>query len=225
LPAAKGGFVRLQKIIDETYVYILSWTYWFCGDTGMIIFIVFSNEDLGLIRERNPAIFEKIFREYHNKIFNFLIIKTRGNTHVAEDLLSETFSAALVFAPRLADTKNIQGWLLRIANNKYIDYYRKQKIRKKYISPQPEDAYNMKHPEGALPDPILEKEKYLMLELALKNIPPDYARLIELKHLQDKTNREIAKLTGKTLSSVTSSLFRAKNKLKKELTKLIKDYL
>jgi RNA polymerase sigma-70 factor (ECF subfamily) len=217
--------MRLHKIIDVQCNYILSLTCWCYGNAAMMMFIIFSEEDLGLIRERNPVIFEKIFREYHIKIFNFLIIKTRGNTHAAEDLLSETFSAALVYAPKLAGVKNIQGWLIRIANNKFIDYYRKQKIRRKYISPQQDDQHNARLTAEETADPVLEREKHLMLELALKNIHPDYARLIELKHLQGKTNDELAQITGRTLSSVTSSLFRARKQLKKELVKLIKDYV
>ncbi len=196
----------------------------------MIIFIVFTNEDLGNIRRRDPMIFEKIFREYHSKIYNFLIIKTLGNTHAAEDLLSETFNSALVFAPKLSDARNIQGWLLRIANNKFIDYYRKQKVRKRYISSYHTEAGIADVPDarvaasGQPVDKILEKEKYLMLELALKSLNPEYAVLLELKYLKDKKNAEIARITGKSLSAVTSSLFRAKKQLKKVLSKLIKEY-
>lgn len=188
----------------------------------ILILIIFTDDDLPKIRARDPHVFEKIFKEYHGKIYNFLLIKTLGNSHTAEDLLSETFNAALIFAPKLSNAKNIQGWLIRIANNKFIDYYRKQKIRNKYLDSY--DAADVAQKDTSF-DTLFEQEKYLLLELALKNINPEYSRMISLKYLEHKNNNEIAKISSKTLSAVNSILFRAKKQLKKELSNLIKDYL
>jgi DNA-directed RNA polymerase specialized sigma24 family protein len=92
----------------------------------MILIIIITENDLKKIRERDPEIFTNIYNEYKKKIYNFIIIKTNGNTYAADEIFSETFYSALVSAPNIKNVDNILGWLLSIANRRLYDYISKE---------------------------------------------------------------------------------------------------
>lgn len=185
----------------------------------MIIFIIFYDEDLPRIRKRDPEVFEQIYREYSQKVYNFLIVKTNGNTHLAEEIFSDTFHSALKSAPGLKSVKALQSWLIQIANRRFIDYLRK-KYRDKPRSEVPQDLADCR---VDLTESIIAKDKVILLNTALNNINEDYRAILELKYIKHKTQKEIAQITGRSIPAVDSKIGRAKKALKAELKKIIKD--
>ena len=67
----------------------------------------FSKEDLEKIRKRDSTIFEKLYKLYKDKIFQYIYIKTNKNIQMTEDIMSETFYSAILSAPKLKSTKNM----------------------------------------------------------------------------------------------------------------------
>ena len=78
------------------------------------------------LKARDSETFEKLYREFSVPLFNFLLIKTKRNWAAAEDILSETFYSAFYSAPRIKNTINIRGWLMRIAVRRFKDYLKKE---------------------------------------------------------------------------------------------------
>ena len=69
-------------------------------------------------------------------------------------------------------------------------------------------------------DNIEDNEKVIMLDLAMNNIKPRYKKILELKYIEKKSQKDIAKLLNKSRSSVESLIYRAREELKKELKRL-----
>jgi RNA polymerase sigma-70 factor (ECF subfamily) len=186
---------------------------------GMMIFLFsFSDEELRKIKARDPLIFEKIFKDYYKAVYNFIIIKSKGNKAMAEEIFSDTFFSALQSAPNLRNPDKILQWLLQIANRRFIDY-----LRRKYKMKKNEDKNGLTddipYKDNSFEN-IENNEKAILLNIALENIKPEYKKILKLKYNENKTQREISEILGKTISSVESILFRARESLKKELKKM-----
>jgi RNA polymerase sigma-70 factor (ECF subfamily) len=65
----------------------------------------------------------------------------------------------------------------------------------------------------------MDNEKAIMLDLAMKNIKPKYRKILELKYIEKKSQKEIARLLNKSRSSIESLIYRAREKLKQEIKK------
>ena len=181
----------------------------------MFLILIWTEEDIIKINLRDPDTFEKVYKEYKTKLFNFLIIKTNGDNHIAEEILSDTIYSALISAPRLKEKDKIFPWLLSIAQRRFYDYLRKvykdKNLNKKIIE---NHKINENKKEKS------DNEKAIMLDLAMKNIKQKYRKLLELKYKENKSQKEIAKILNKSRSSVESLLYRAREELKKEVKKI-----
>ena len=68
--------------------------------------------------------------EYVDKLYTVALGKV-GDTHVAEDIVQETFLAALQTLAKGKEIENVWSWLLAILSNKHCDW-----LREKYNKPQ-----------------------------------------------------------------------------------------
>lgn len=189
----------------------------------MFFILILSDDDLLLIHSRDPAVFQKIFKEYNQQILNFLVVKTGGNTDAAEEIFSDTFHSAIISAPMLKDINKILSWLLKIANRRFIDFLRKKYRERKYTTGN--DDYHEVADDRDLTEKIVESEKVVMMNLAIENLTPKYSKLIQYKYREDKSIEEISKILGKSEKSVESLLYRARDHLKKELEKISRGLL
>ena len=158
---------------------------------------------------------EKVYKEYKTRLFNFLFIKANGNKHIAEEILSDTIYSALLSAPNVKNKDKIYHWLLNIAQKRFYDYLRKiykdKDLNKKI---QVDHKININNYE------IRDNEKVIMLDLAMKNINPKYRKVLELKYIEKRSQKEIARLLNKSRSSIENLTYRAREQLKKEAKKI-----
>ena len=185
----------------------------------MIIIIILTDEDLEKIKIRDPETFKKLYEEYGKKVFNFLLIKTNGDEIMAEELASQTFFCVLESAPKLKKAQGLQAWIFRIASRRFYDSLRKKYREKEYVEKNNEEAIS--HDNNM--EDLMLKEKVLMLNLALDKLDDDYKKVLQLKYNELKSQKEIAKILNRSISAVESLLFKARKKLKAELSKIAKD--
>jgi RNA polymerase sigma-70 factor (TIGR02943 family) len=69
---------------------------------------------------------ENWVKNYADYFYAYAFFKT-NNTEVAQDLVQDTFLAALRAKDGFKGDSNEKTWLMRILNNKIIDYYRAKK--------------------------------------------------------------------------------------------------
>lgn len=147
-----------------------------------------------------------IIDRYYDDIYRFCFYLT-GNETDSYDITQEVFIKFI----RYVDSyryKNLKGYLLIIARNLCYDYFRhkKDELGLEEISEfGKEDAR------------IRAKEERLLLEGALKNIPPKQREVIILKIYEELKFREIAKLLGCNISTVKSRYNLGLKNLGKEL--------
>ncbi len=72
-------------------------------------------------------IIEELFLEYKADVFGYLLSLTR-NPHTAEDLLSDTFLAALTGLHTYRGDASVKTWLFGISRNLWLQSLRKKRV-------------------------------------------------------------------------------------------------
>jgi RNA polymerase sigma-70 factor, ECF subfamily len=188
--------------------------------------MVWTEEDLIKIKRRDPGIFARIYEENRKQIYNFLLLKTNGNKDLCDDILSETFYYAIKNAPKLNDANKISSWLWQIANRRYYDILRKKYRDIKYfkINDKEHDPDRIAaNSETDAKDDEITEEQVLLTKIAMDIIKPQFKEVINLKYNDHMSQKEIAEKMDKSVSAVENLLFKARNALKKELKKLMRN--
>lgn len=186
-----------------------------------------SSYNIKQLKKRNKTAFTRLYREYKDKILNFILIKTGGNMHIAEDVFCETFHSALKSAPALKSTDNLNSWLLQIAARRLNDHYRKLFREKRYHH----DIYILKeHKIPALNHPSTDyddsqENKILSFKAAYKNLYSLYKSVLRMKYIENLTIKDISVILNKSCSSINSILERARASLRKKFIKLSDQYI
>lgn len=174
-----------------------------------------SKQDFKKLKNRNPEVFSRLYDSYKQEVFNYLMIKSKHNLQLTEEVFSATICSALESVVKLKNDNNLLQWLLRIANNKYNDYLRNIYRDKKIIDNVGSILINKS--QLPLNSDIEKKDRLKLLRIALKNIKPAYRRVIILKLIKSYTHQEIAQRINKSRDAVESLFQRAMNAIKKEL--------
>lgn len=186
----------------------------------MIYIIVFIDENLQKLQKRDSKAIENLYKEYKDKIFNFLIIKTNGNRDIVEEIFSDTFHSAIINLPKLKNADNLQAWLIQIASRRLNDYFRKDYREKKYL----EKIINQESYTDPVFETIEKRQEVVLLDMAMNNLKNSYKEVINLKYIEKKSLKEISKKLGKTIFSINNLLLRARAELNQEIKKILKEF-
>jgi RNA polymerase sigma factor (sigma-70 family) len=126
----------------------------------------------------------------------------------AEDVLQDTFLAALRAYPRVEDDHNLRGWLLTIAHRKAIDHHRARKRRATPVGDPPEVADTRMAPG--------RNESFGIWRL-VSTLPPKQRSAVALRFACDLPHREIAAALGTSEDAARRNVHEGIKRLRLEL--------
>jgi len=102
---------------------------------------------------------------------------------VAQDIVQETFVAALKSAAKFRGQSKVYTWLCSIANKKVSDFYRRQKRQTKY---ERQKALELEQPGVSVLAPDLgeSEDKHEAARQALFSLPVHYRQVLMLSILK-----------------------------------------
>lgn len=187
----------------------------------MIYILIWIEEDLDKLKSRDKSALTRLYDQYKDSVLNFLIIKLKGNKEIAEEIFCDTFHSVIESIHNLKNLNNIQGWLIRIANNKYSDYFRREF---KHIKHQDNSVNNEEVSSNEnIHEQLEKKQEVLLLDMAINAVKGEYREVLKLKYIDKKSCIEIAGTLKKSVSSINNLLLRSKKALKTEFYKLLKE--
>jgi len=156
---------------------------------------------------------EKWFIQYEQDVTNYLVYYT-GSVDV-EDLVQETFLRALRALSHFKNDSSPKTWLISIARNTAIDFYRKKSVwnRLKQIL----DYESPKLHEQDTGEKIVRKMEYAYLYKAINELKPTYRDVILLRGIAELSSQEAGQVLGWTENKVNVTFFRAVRKLNERL--------
>jgi RNA polymerase sigma-70 factor (ECF subfamily) len=153
---------------------------------------------------------EAVYAEQLPRVYNFLRYRL-GNEALAEDLTSRTFEKAWRDRRRYRrDLAGFSTWLLRIARNVAVDYYRTAHEH------APLEAAAEASAEGTPEEEAVIRSNFARLTLLISKLTERERELLALKYGAGATNRTIAEATGLTESNVGTIIHRAVQTLRAE---------
>ncbi len=181
---------------------------------------------------------QKWVERYGDYLFSYAIGRV-NDSGKAEDLVQETFLAALKARDRFRGASTERTWLTSILKRKIIDTYRKKYSSKEMAFGAHEDTvfdgdfYRSEEPfkghwlEGSgpnshsfLPEGELEQEELrLFINLCIENLQPQLAAAFIMRMIDEEDSDTICKELGITPSNLWVMLHRARLRMRECLEK------
>ena len=154
----------------------------------------------------------EVFREYHTRLFHYAL-QLVGDREDAMDITQEAFLRLHRHWARRDEDRPIAAWLYAIARNLAIDQLRKRNVRgETEEDPNLEDTL-ARDPEDLAFNTELRKK----LWSAIRGLPDPLREVLLLRDWHGMRYSEIAEVTGTNATTVTSRLYEARQKLRKQL--------
>ena len=164
--------------------------------------------------------FEDLYDYFFPKIYRH--VSFRVEVEHVEDVVSDIFLKTVQYLPKYTKQKSASfaAWIFRIGHNQIIDHYRKQKevlLTEEFGDEDAVESFFESLPdEDALPPDMQVQQLFQAHEIreVLQKLKPVHREILELKYLEDFSNREIAEITQKTEGNVRIIQLRALKELR-----------
>lgn len=156
--------------------------------------------------EQDQRRFTRLYEAYEKKIYA-VALRILGDPTRAEDAAQQTWLQLLRGWQRVSALpwSETEGYVVTAAKNCALDILRSERRTAAF----PEDW----DPPGREEN----QEEYAYLVSLIRALPEGYRRILELKLVEEQTNREIARRLGINESTVAVRIMRGRNMLKERL--------
>lgn len=183
------------------------------------------------ISEAANAVATNWVETHGDYLFNFAIGQVR-DTSVAEDLVQETFLAALKSQDNFSGRCSERTWLVSILRHKLYDHLRKtcreRAVRAEPLLSQDGEAFDESNEsmlwihqiaaESTSPSKRIELAEFREhLERAMGKLPPRIAQVFQLYSVEERPNQEVCEQLNISESNLWVMLHRARKQLREEL--------
>jgi RNA polymerase sigma factor (sigma-70 family) len=177
-----------------------------------------SDQDLvKLYINGNESVIEELLRRHKTKIFTsiYLLVKDQ---YLAEDIFQDAFIKVIntLRSGRYNEEGKFLPWVMRIAHNLVIDYFRKEKRTPTITSADGTDVLNLIqiHEESA-EDKILREQTHADLRKMIHLLPDEQKEVLIMRHYADLSFKEIAELTDVSINTALGRMRYALSNLRK----------
>ncbi len=160
--------------------------------------------------------FKKDILPFQNKLYRYAL-SIVFEAELAKDIVQEVFLKVWTKRAELESVSNKEAWCVRITRNLALDKLKAANRKNVDL------AYAANHFVGDANPAIQMEENDLIASIyeAMKDLSPQQKEIFRLRDLLGYTNKEIKELMELNDSQVKVNLYRARQKIKAKLGKLI----
>ena len=180
-------------------------------------------EDLKLVRRlmsRDHAAFREFFDDYFPRLFRFALRRVNEDPEAARDIVQAALTRGVRRLETYRGEASLFTWLCQITRRELSEHVARSVREQTYVSRLVEledDPHTRATLEsipadaGTEPEAVAHREDLAgLVHAALDYLPSRYARVLELKYLEDLSVEAIATRLGVTVIAVQSLLARAR---------------
>lgn len=165
----------------------------------------------------DDSVFHRLYEQYHNDVFKFLIYLTRDRDQ-AEDLSHEVYVRVLRAYASFEGRSSEKTWLFSIAKNVAIDFFRKSNVRRKHAFDKFDWEKNELVSRTPIPEDfiLMDEEMKTVLE-TLDTCTGNQKMVIHMRFIHDFSIAETAEVLNWTEGKVKTTQHRAIKALQDKL--------
>lgn len=161
------------------------------------------NELITGYREGNCACFDVLLARYQTKVYGYILSVVKDKD-VADDIFQDTFFKVVytINSGLYKDENKFIHWVMRIAHNLIVDYFRKQ--GKMPMVPNRTDCDvmdSLKLHDDNVEVEIMRKQTSKNIRKLVKMLPPEQRRVVILRHYGKYDFKDIAEKTGVSINT------------------------
>ncbi len=169
----------------------------------------------------NEDSFAQLLKRHKSKIYTtiYLIVKDQ---YIAEDLLQETFIKAIkkLKSGQYNEEGKFLPWIVRIAHNLAIDYFRREKRYPTIIMEDGSNIFNsLDFSEDSMESVRIKEETHLALKDMIEKLPETQKEVLIMRHFSEMSFQEIAEATGVSINTALGRMRYALINLRKQFEK------
>lgn len=164
------------------------------------------------VRRGDAAAFARFYDLYSFRLYRFLLVLARGDENTAREVCQAVMTKLAKRFQVFDDERQLWAWLSALAKNAFIDHYRAQRRRDRFVSLE-------EMPASLAPEDTSAGQLSEILREALAALPPEERELMQAAYIDKRPLRELADASGLTYKAVESRLARLRLKLKEQLLK------
>lgn len=162
--------------------------------------------------------FGEIYRRFSRRVFG-LCFHVLGAREDAEDATGEVFLRARAALSRYDGSVPLGAWLTRVAVNHCVDRLRHRRREVRLFASDPAEAFDATAPDASPLAEVMAEEERAALATAVAALPDRFRVPLVLRYSAEMSYDDIAERLGQTRQEVATSLFRAKQRLRRVLTR------
>ena len=149
----------------------------------------------------------EFYERYLPPVWRYVCTQLDGDRQGAEDVVGETFLAALRGVKGLdPDGGSVCGWLIGVARHKLLDHWRRMRRARDASAATNCEPVDSRGPH----DPLAAAESNAQVAEAMARLADEERVVLEWKYLDDLPVREIADRLGLPVKAAEALLYRAR---------------
>lgn len=163
-----------------------------------------------------------LIKRHQARLYNFIYSKV-GDRDLADDFFQDTF-IKVVNTLKSGSFYNEKGkflpWIMRIASNLIVDYFRKNKnIRMQRDTDEFSIFSIIKDSEPGIETVMISNQINFDLSKIIEELPEDQKQVLIMRYYNDMSFKEIAEITGTSLNTCLGRMRYAIQNLRKIIEK------
>jgi len=177
-------------------------------------------------RNGNEAAFDLLVDRYKSKVYTTILLIVKDQD-VAEDLLQDVFVKVVrtLHSDKYNEEGKFQPWVMRIAHNLAIDYFRKAKRQPTILLEDGSNLLNsMRFAEQSSEELRIKEETFDLVRKLIEELPEAQKEVVILRHYMDLSFQEIAEQTGVSINTALGRMRYALNHIRKKMKQVNSAY-
>ncbi|MDD4778452.1 MAG: sigma-70 family RNA polymerase sigma factor [Fermentimonas sp.] len=171
----------------------------------MDIYSTMSDEELVVSYSKgNDSAFDTLLTRHKQSVYNYILYTVRDNG-LAEDIFQDTFIKAIITIKqgKYIESGKFKAWVMRIAHNLIIDYFR-QKKSESIISKDEYEIDLFNNPslcEDTVETQMVKTQVLNDVKKLICFLPESQREVLEMRYYKDMSFKEIADITGVSINT------------------------
>lgn len=173
-------------------------------------------------KKGNEPAFEELVSRHKSRVFTtiYLIVKDK---YIAEDLLQDAFIKVVktIKTGKYNEEGKFLPWVLRIAHNLAIDFFRKNKRYPTIVMEDGSKVFNtLDFAEESMEDVQVKQDTKTVLNKLIQELPESQREVLVMRHYMQMSFQDIAESTDVSINTALGRMRYALINLRKKMTQL-----